>query len=54
MVLTVSTQWPAGDELNGFSGHGGIILKKERDREISREAMNKTNDKRSEGKDNVK
>lgn len=47
MVLTVSSQWPAFDELNGFSGHGGFTLEKERDRE--REAMNKTN----EGKDNV-
>lgn len=53
MTLTVSSQWPAVDKLNGFSGPGGFTLEKERDREITREAMNETNDRRNEGKDNV-
>lgn len=53
MALTVSSQWPAIDELNGFPGHAGFILEKERNREITRKAMNETNDRRNEGKDNV-
>lgn len=53
MALTVSSQWPAVDELNGFSGHGGFTLEKERKREITGEAMNETNDGRNEAKDNV-
>lgn len=53
MALTASSQWPAIDELNGFSGHGGFTLEKERDIEITRKAMNETNDRRNEAKDNV-
>lgn len=53
MAVTVSSQWPAVDELSGFSGHGGFTLEKERNKEITREAMNETNDKRNESKDNV-
>lgn len=53
MALTVSSQWLAVDELNGFSGHGGFTLEKERDRAITREAMKETNDRRNEDKDNV-
>lgn len=50
MTLTGSSQWPAVDELKGFSGHVGFNL--EREKEITRKAMNEKNDRRIEGKDN--
>lgn len=50
MTLTGSSQWPAVDELKGFSGHVGFNL--EREKEITRKAMNEKNDRRMEGKDN--
>lgn len=54
MTLTGSSQWPAVDELKGFSGHVGFNLEREREREkeTTREAMNEKNDRRKEGKDN--
>lgn len=44
-LFAVSNQWPADDELDGYSGHCRFVLETEREKE---EAVNERNLRRKE------